>query len=361
MKQIIEETADTNSLEIEGCISVEFYLIDAFEIFHFLPLYYLFDRNELFVKFVAEPPNVNTSGKWFDYDQAIEILERNQVRYSKECNPDCDYAFTTQDAKLLNKYRNKKVHVSYGFSFTNYSFCESAKTLNGFDYKLVHGKCTYKKLKDQSNIPRVYIMGYPKHMWNYPVVYGKSFDLEEEINRKNVENKPVLVYFPTWDSGSSISLYGEEIAKLKERFFIVTKAHHCTFRLRSEQERKDTLYRISDIVCDGNYEFERVAKMGEIAICDAISGAASEVPLVNRNVDLLLLYSPIPEKNDFKKEISVFAYCVQTPEELVTACNAVYGHDCYKERRRELLEEIFQSTNDTCLEEFINIMQSKKK
>ena len=54
--------------------SVEFYLIDAFEIFHFLPLYYLFERRGIQVKFVAEPPESNTSGKWFDYDRAIVIL-----------------------------------------------------------------------------------------------------------------------------------------------------------------------------------------------------------------------------------------------------------------------------------------------
>lgn len=63
--------------------SVEFYLIDAFEIFHFLPLYYLFERRGIQVKFVAEPPESNTSGKWFDYNRAIEILEVNKVRYEK--------------------------------------------------------------------------------------------------------------------------------------------------------------------------------------------------------------------------------------------------------------------------------------
>lgn len=341
--------------------SVEFYLVDAFEIFHFLPFYYLFERNGIRAKFVAEAPEINTSGKWFDYEQAIAILESNRVTYSKECDTQCDFAFTTQDAALLRKYENKKAHSMYGFSFTNYSFSETEKTLQGFDYKFVHGNLTYNKIKGKDDILRTYIMGYPKHMWNYPVVYQKTIDLKNELRKKNVQNKPVLVYFPTWDEGSSICWYWKEIIKLRKHFFIVTKAHHCTFRLRSERERKDILYKISDIVCDGNFEFKKVAVVGDVAICDAISGAASEVPLLNPEIDLLLLYSSLPEKNDFKKEIIEFACCVKTPDEFMQAFQTVYRRDSYKERRKELIKDIFQTTDESCLEKFLDIMKKRNK
>lgn len=341
--------------------SVEFYLIDAFEIFHFLPLYYLFERRGIQVKFVAEPPESNTSGKWFDYDRAIEILEMNKVRYEKKCDPDCDFAFTTQESELLRKYNHKKVNTAYGFGFTNYSFLESERTWNGFDYKLVHGSITYHKLKEKGDIPQLYIMGYPKQMWEYPVVYQEPFDLAYEIKKQNTQGKPILVYFPTWDAGSSISAYWNEIEKLRKQFFIVTKAHHCTFRLRSEQEHRDILYQISDIVCGGNFDFKKVASVGDVAICDAISGAAAEVPLLNPNIDMLLLYSPLPEKNDFKKSLSEFSYCVKMPCEFMEGFYSVYQRDSYKEKRKEMLKKIFQPTDETCLEEFLNVLYQEKK
>ena len=122
------------------------------------------------------------------------------------------------------------------------------------------------------------------------MVYQEPFDLAYEIKKQNTQGKPILVYFPTWDAGSSISAYWNEIEKLRKQFFIVTKAHHCTFRLRSEQEHRDILYRISDIVCGGNFDFKKVASVGDVAVCDAISGAAAEVPLLNPNIDMLLLY-----------------------------------------------------------------------
>lgn len=351
----------TGKKQQKDSTSVEFYLIDAFEIFHFLPFYYFFERNGIRVKFVTEAPEINTSGKWFDYDQAIEILEANRVKYSKECDPYCDIAFTTQEARLLSKYKNKKVNIAYGFSFSNSSFLESEKAVMGFDYKFVHGNITYNKIKREGDIPQIYIMGYPKQMWDYPVVYQKTFDLEKEIREKNVQNKPVLVYFPTWDVRASICGYWKEMLKLREKFFIVTKAHHCTFRLKSERERRDILYQISDIVCDGNYEFRKVAAVGDIAVCDALSGAAPEVPLLNKEIDLLLLYSPISEENDFKKEISEFACCVKSPDEFRQALHSVYRKDGYKERRKELLKEIFQPTDETCLKEFLEEIKQKNK
>mgnify|MGYP006922127802 CR=1 FL=1 len=338
-------------------INIEFYLVDAFEIYHFLPLYYLFEKKGFHVRFVAEPTEYNTSGKWFDYDRAVKILETNQAVYSKVCNADCEAAFTTQDAYLLSKYHKKKIHMSYGYSFNENNFFESERSIQGFDYKLVHGQHLCQELQQKSRIPQVFAMGYPKYMWKCPMLFEETFNLEKEIRKKNVNNKPVLLYFPTWDKGSSISWYGEQIMKLRERFFVVTKAHHCTSRLKSEQEHKNILYKISDIVCGGNSNFSEIVKVGNIALCDAMSGAASEVPLLNKNIDLLLLYSPLQENNDFKQEMHDFACCAVRPEELVIKCEETFGCDVYKEKRITMLDRFFQPTDDTCLEGFIEALQ----
>ncbi len=341
--------------------SVEFYLIDAFEIYHFLPLYRLFERNGIYVKFIAEPQKYNTSGKWFDYERAVKLLDLNEVRYGKECNINCDFAFTTQTAEILRKYKGKKVHLVYGYSFGRYSFCESENTLDGFDYKLIHGINTYNMLKSKAFDGQVYIVGYPRHMWKFPAIYDESQDIEKEVKKKNIEKKPILIYFPTWDVGSSISWYWQEMMRLKEKFFVITKLHHCSARLQSEQEHRTIIEKISDIICLGNDELKTIAEIGDIAVCDAMSGSASEVPLLNSDIDLLLLFSPLPEKNNFKEEIFEFACCVKEPSELQQSCNSVFGHDRYKERRKKLIEDIFQTTDETCLEDFLSILKRRNK
>lgn len=51
----------------------------------------------------------------------------------------------------------------------------------------------------------------------------------------------------------------------------------------------DILYKISDVVLDGNYDFESVANVGDIRICDAKSGSAFECVFVNSKIPLILL------------------------------------------------------------------------
>lgn len=336
--------------------TVEFYLVDAFEIYHFLPLYRLFIKRGIYAKFVVEATLNNTAGKWFDYDNAIKILDNNKVMYSKRCNPYCDFAFTTQDAYLLAKYKKRKVHVAYGFSFTNYSFCEGDRTLDGFDYKLIHGNATKEKLLKRPNKVETFVMGYPKQMWESEVVWEKSSMLLNSIKRLNNTGKPILGYFPTWDVGSSISWYKEQLKDIKKRFFIISKMHHCTARLLKEEEHRRILYEISDIVCEGNYDIKEVSKVCDIAVCDAISGAAAEIPLENPDIKLVLLYSPIKEKNDFKAVIHKFAQCVKSPVELTVSIDNTFEYDSYKNTRREIIHDIFEFTNETCLDDFINII-----
>ena len=59
---------------------VEFYLIDAFEIFHYLPVYQELVRRGVKATFVAEPCSINTSGNWFDYNTAVKKLEKMVLR-----------------------------------------------------------------------------------------------------------------------------------------------------------------------------------------------------------------------------------------------------------------------------------------
>lgn len=66
---------------------VEFYLVDAFEIYHYLPIYYELIKRGVNTKIISEPCSINIGGSYFDYNTAIKILEENNIDYSTECNP----------------------------------------------------------------------------------------------------------------------------------------------------------------------------------------------------------------------------------------------------------------------------------
>ena len=333
---------------------VEFYLVDAFEIYHFLPLYYYFEKNEIQALFVAEKPKRKKA--WFNYDEAICILEKNGVRYKTKPNYDVDYVFTTQAESNIRNYKHKKIHMCYGVGLHKGSFSESFQSINGFDLKLVHGNISYDIVKK---------MGYLRYTdWGQKKYIYDISQKQDLISCKNKNNKPILLYFPTWDINSSICKYADAFSHLRDKFFIITKAHHCTFRLGSEEEHRRILNNISDIILEGNYSFEEAAKLSNFAICDAISGAATEVPYLNRDVKLILLKSPIEEKNHFKDFFDKYACCVSDSASLINAVDRLTRCDPYCETRRAILKELYAEDSNYGLEqikEYINENCSKPK
>ena len=68
------------------CIRDRFYIIDSFEIYHFLPLYRLLREKGVYAIFVLEDESRNASGKWVDYKNAKQILDDKEVEYSEYYN-----------------------------------------------------------------------------------------------------------------------------------------------------------------------------------------------------------------------------------------------------------------------------------
>lgn len=342
---------------------VEFYLCDAFEIYHFLPLYRFFEVNNVDTYFIAEPIRENTSGKWFDYKAAIKILKKLKVKFSIKCNQDCKFAVTTQDVNILSKYKNKKVHLCYGTSLTSYSFCESQKTIEGFDLKLIHGEISYNFIKENNMIDDIKILriGFPRY--NKLILDIK--DLQEEkiyksIIKKNVYKKPMIVYYPTWDVGSSIKKYQKAFMELKKNYFIITKAHHCTYRLESEREHRDILEKISDVILEGNFSFKKSVDLADIVVCDAISGAASEIPYIRKDIKLVLLLSPVAEKNRFKIDLFKYAYCADSDNELVENVKSVENIDKFIEMRQAQISLMYDEDVDEAYNELLRIVNKEK-
>jgi hypothetical protein len=280
----------------EKKIIVDFYLIDSFEIFHFKPLYKAFIEAGIDARFIAEPCNKNTAKTWFDYNNAINILNDNSLLYLTHYRANADIAFTTQDAYLLGKYKSKttKINLSYGFSYKRDYFIHSSRTTKGFDYRFVHGDEQKEILSEYIDKSKILKVGYPKYS-NKLDSYPSKKEILNEL--KVATEKPILVYFPTWDEDNSIKTYANVIKSLKDRYFVVSKAHHCTSLEKNPDDYK-TLVDISDLVLEGNYDFGKAALIGDIAVADAKSGASFEIAYVNTNIPIVLV---LKSKEDGKK------------------------------------------------------------
>lgn len=294
--------------------TVDFYLIDAFEIEHFLPFYNYFRRNGIYAVFVAEPPTSNISGEWFDYEHAIEILKSKGLDYIKRCNRDAEYAFTTQRSSILNKYGKctKKVNLNYGATFLKKSYFVSKESTVGFDLKLVHGiehKMLCKNILDDEKIK---IVGYPKY---FNRKFYKQNDLLKKFNIKT--DKPILLYLPTWDEHASIQKFGDTLINLKEKFYIVVKPHHCTFRLPNKKNDMDYLSLIADLILPPEITLEQLSFIGDLTLIDAKSGATLEMCFLNTKINVIFL-SVVDNVGDyFRDDIYMIAPLVNQNDDLL--------------------------------------------
>lgn len=308
-------------------IDVEFYLMDAFEIYHFLPIFRaLTDLKNINPKFICEPPEINTHSNWFDYETALSILNELNLDYSFKANPYARIAFSTQHVHTLRKYKNIKINLQYGAGLNKSNFCSTVLATEGYDYRFVYARYTTQKVSKYMKRKNIYEIGLPKHD-----SFFNNRPLKESFDTK----KPILAYFPTWDEDCSVNLFYEELKKLKEHFFVVTKAHHCSFRLDEKKNDLEKIYTISDVVLEGNYDFAKAAILGDIAIIDAKSGASTEIPYLNPNIKILYLSPRNNLKKYFSKNIFEIGYFINKPEKLVDMIKFIYKNDKYIKRRKK--------------------------
>lgn len=348
---IIKDDFDDSNLRCDLSSLVEFYLIDSFEIFHFLPIYNYLINQGINAKFIAEPCEINVAGTWFDHKNAIKILNNYNIDFCEKCNPNAKFSFSTQKASFLSKYYNYKINLSYGVGFTKDNFSFSKDSTEGFDVKLIHGNFQKKIINKYNLKTQLVDVGFPKHKEYVPF---DKIQLKKEL--KIFTSKPVLVYFPTWDEYSSIEVYKDELFKLKNNFFIVSKSHHCTYRLNNKKVELDTLIKISDYVLPGNYSFEKAVCLGDLAICDAKSGALSEVAYLNPSIPIVGLCLET-KKSDYLELLDSFCSTVTNPKDLLEKVKLAWKNDAYISNRKHFIKDIFSDSN---LDELLNIINKIK-
>lgn len=313
-------------------IDVEFYLMDSFEIYQYLPIYSALINKGYDAKFVCEPPENNMAKNWFDFENSKKILDELNLKYTQKSNPYAKFAITTQRVYYLSKYLNFKINLQYGVGLNKTNFCSTKRATEGFDARFIYGEYTKNKIKNYIDENYIYEIGLPKYD-----LYFKNPPQKEQIkNQLGINtNKKVLVYFPTWDEDSSIIPFYEELKKLKERYFVVTKAHHCTFRRPEKIQDLQALYEISDIVLEGNYSFSNAAAIADIALIDAKSGATCEVPYLNKNIPILYLSVQKKLREYFYEDIFEFGYLTNEKDKILEYLEKIESFDKFVQKRTQ--------------------------
>lgn len=336
-------------------INVEFYLVDAFEISHFAPFYELLREQGLNAVFVAEDAEENTSGaSWFNYSEAINLLNSNHFEYHTQCNPRAQFAFTTQDARVLGKYdaNTKKIWLSYGSSLLRQSYFVSDRSILGFDYKLVHGKFDKMRCFGRMNEAKIQVVGYPRY---YCHARKENMSIDELRQSLGITtNKPILCYLPTWDEHSSLQKFHLTFRTLNEKYYIITKPHHCTWRLKEKQKDMDVIHEISDLVLEPDYSLENFSQLGDITLVDAKSGAALECCFLNPNIKMIWL-SPKKDIDKYFLDITFkIAKFVNNPLELAECISALIKCDPYCIERKDFIRNVFSKKSKKELIEILS-------
>lgn len=340
-----------NKSYCSGDYDVEFYLIDAFEIFQFKYLYQKLLENGIKAGFIAEPNEINISKDWFDFDTAVKILEENNYNYSVVCNPNSKYAITTQRCEMLDKYSGIKIRYAYGNNMNKKAMSNSEKVIWGFDYSLVAGEWRKKVLSKYVTTQKIICMGYPKYINYFKYGVNKN-DVIKELNIS--AKKDILLYLPTWGEWSSIKHFSEKIGMLKNEYFVITKPHHCTARLDSEKGNRMMLEKCSDLVLDGNYDFTKAISIGDIFICDALSGSATETIYLKRDARALFINACADEL--LFPDVYDLAKVINNPDNLLSEITK--GIEIPKTRNAKL-EEIFGKIDDRAEKNAIRIFEEE--
>ncbi len=328
--------------------TVEFYLVDSFEISHYIPLYKELLNNGIKARIVAEHPMINTTGDWFDYEKAIDILSKESIQYCDISNPNTKIAITTQYANTLNHYRvAKRIQLSYGTALMKKAaFMFFDGVAESFDCLFVHGRIQKDILSKIGVRTEIVDFSYPRYL-------GVHCSKVEIFERKKIEtDKPIIVYLPTWDEYSSISDLVPQFEKLKSVFYLVVKPHHCTLHLGEKKDDKELLYKCFDCILTDT-DLHDAVSIADIVVCDAKSAAVSEAVFINNNIKLLMVYKNCSE-DDFWYDFRTFSERITTEEDFAEHIYRIAKNDKYVNIRKKEISDFYSSDIKAGLNRAIN-------
>lgn len=358
LHQIVATIKRHYNFKQDATSEVEFYLVDSFEISHFLPLYHELMWRGIRTRFVAEPCCINTVGNLFDTENANCILTKLDIEFMTLSNPTANVAITTQYAYSLKRYLNFKCQMFYGVNFLRRKIFQHEKSVaKEFNLIFTHGEFNSKELEKIIGPGHTVDMSFPRYL---EFVQSKP-QKEKLLHDLGIcTRKPILLYYPTWDEYSSISDYAKMIRSLHDEFYTVVKPHHCTYRLPEKADDMKQLNENFDCVLTGTFELWKTTAIADIAICDAGSGVLSEIVFLNPGLKLMTIYKN-NGADDFYIDLSKLAVPVDHPEKFLSLFHQLWKADLSMKARREFIDKIYSPDVAAGLHRAADAVQSMLK
>ena len=119
-----------------------------------------------------------------------------------------------------------------------------------YDAILCHSTYEYETLR---NYTKTYIVGKPMY-----------FDFKKKKNN----DKPVLLYLPTYGEFGSIIDSPEGIKKLKKKYKVITKLHHGTNYFNYEEEKRKILKELFDECYCSDVSLKKLLETSDVVLTD---------------------------------------------------------------------------------------------
>jgi O-antigen biosynthesis protein len=258
-------------------MKVEFYHIDAFEVPNYEPIWQNLRAMGVDARLVGVPDPYNAAASgWFDFERFKTYCHEHSLAFTTEADSTADIAVTTQNIDILKNYSCPRVRIMYGPIAYPAAWGLQPHATKPFDAVLTHGKFyadLYSSLLRPEQLP---IVGYPR----YDNFFAGKLSRDVIRARWGVnDNKPVLVFLPTWGDNTAFEKFFLPLLHLSHRYQIVLRPHHCT--LRFEPQRMAMLKASGLLILENAFDLAEVYAGADVILSDARSGGLFEACLCN--------------------------------------------------------------------------------
>ena len=226
-----------------------------------------------------------------------------------------DFPISLLKTKTVETYHGSGVYPLY----------PKKEVLNRFDIHFSIGpqfnefiNWTYKGKK---NKPKVYNTGYPK----LDILLKQQDPLTEELKRiYKIENQPVLLYAPHWNSYGSLFLFYEELIEILVSFGykVLIKPHNYIYFHYKEMNWEERLQKLEDkfenVILVKRPNTQELYPLSDIMITDTGTTTALEYSILKKPVFVFRNDRWFANEihTEVEKDIIDLAFCFSSLEEL---------------------------------------------
>ena len=291
------------------------------------------------------PQTTHESGIGDLYDDTYNTLINSNYVLKREADDNITYKILMEPypmdiyLKINHKYRLK---YKYAPIPAKPNLTCTASTNIYYDGIICYGDYDASYLKAYSN---TYVIGNMKYI---------GF----KRNPVLINNKPILLFLPTYGENSSIDKLIDELKKLKNNYYIIVKSHHGTSYLKNELYRINKLKEIVDEFYDHSTQLIDLLSKAHVVLSDN-SGAIfeaiyAEVPIAIFSNDLNA--NKLNDFNTTQYDIVNEGYIPYTkePSNIKQVLDEAMS-DEYNEKIKEIKGKLFHISDDP-VEEFVNVI-----